>query len=59
MTTDFAEKLYEEKVEQVEYLVDIIRQIYAVAGEDDNVNDLCNKVLEDPFSSHDRCAPRG
>jgi hypothetical protein len=31
-----------------EELVDVIKQVYAIAGEDPQVNKLCNKVLEDP-----------
>lgn len=39
--------LYEEKCEMIDDLLDTIRTIYAISGENQDVADLCNKRLED------------
>jgi len=44
---DTIDKLLDEKYDQISDLLDVIRSIYAIAGEDPAVNRLCNKILED------------
>jgi hypothetical protein len=43
---DQREILLDEKYEDIRALVQAIRDIYAIAGEDDGVAKICNKVLE-------------
>ena len=39
--------LLDEKYDGIEFLLSIIKQIYAMAGEDESVSEICNKALED------------
>lgn len=42
------EWLLDDKREDIRQLVGVIREIYAIAGEFDDVSRLCNSVLEQP-----------
>lgn len=39
--------LLEDKYEQIEMLLDVIRDIYSIRGEDKEISDRCNRVLCD------------
>lgn len=40
------EMLLDEKYAEVSELVSAIREVYALAGEDENVARICNRILE-------------
>ena len=40
--------LYDEKLELIAKLLETIRTIYALRGEDEDVARICNKILENP-----------
>jgi len=44
--TELYEGFLDEKRAEISILVEAIREIYAIAGEDKQVSDICNRILE-------------
>lgn len=42
-----AVNMLNEKDEDIEFMLSIIREIYAIAGEDPAISKLCNKVISE------------
>jgi len=43
---DRLDELLDEKIDDIVYLVSVIREIYSIVGEDKQVSKICNAVLE-------------